>query len=153
MNELDQMYQQIILDHAKLRQGEGSLENPHGESFQVNPTCGDQVRLEVRLDGDRLESLAWEGQGCSISQASISVMTGLVEGKSLADIAHLKDLFSELMDSRGKGIEDSKLDELGDASAFVGVSQFPARIKCALLGWMALKDATLKASGKEGADE
>lgn len=153
MNELDQLYQQIILDHAKSRHGEGTLENPHADSFQVNPTCGDQVNLAVRLDGDTLESLAWEGQGCSISQASISVMTDLVGGKSLDEIAHLTNLFHELMESRGKGLEDAKLDELQDASAFVGVSQFPARIKCALLGWMALKDATAKASGKDSADE
>ncbi|AZQ76442.1 MAG: Fe-S cluster assembly sulfur transfer protein SufU [Flaviflexus sp.] len=150
MSELDQMYREIILDHAKLRHGHGLLENPDGESFQVNPTCGDQVTVQLNMDGDTIRELVWDGKGCSISQASISVMTGLVEGKSVAEANELLDLFTELMNSRGKGIEDEKLDRLEDASAFVGVAQFPARIKCALLGWMAMRDATIKASSMKG---
>lgn len=150
MNELDQLYQAIILDHAKARHGHGILENPDGESFQVNPTCGDQVTVQVNMDGDTISELVWDGKGCSISQSSISVMTQLVEGKTVAEAYELLDLFSELMNSRGKGIEDAKLDRLEDASAFVGVAQFPARIKCALLGWMAMRDATIKASSTKG---
>ena len=149
MNELDQMYQEIILDHAKRRVGEGILEPNDGHSFQVNPTCGDQVTVQVRLDGDRLGALAWDGRGCSISQASISVMSSLVEGRTVEEIDHLHETFGELMNSRGKGLDEERLDELEDASAFVGVSQFPARIKCALLGWMALRDALIQARGKE----
>lgn len=148
MNDLDQMYQQIILDHAKARHGEGFLSAPQGESFQVNPTCGDQVTVQVELDGDTITGLGWEGKGCSISQASISVMSDMVTGKTVDEAEHLLGLFQELMDSRGKGIADPAMDELEDASAFVGVAQFPARIKCALLGWMALRDATAKARSK-----
>lgn len=148
MNELDQLYQQIILEHAKLRHGQGILGDPDGESFQVNPTCGDQVNLQVRLDGDTIGELAWDGKGCSISQASISVMSTLVEGKTVDEAEHLHEIFSGLMNSRGKGIDPKREEELEDASAFVGVAQFPARIKCALLGWMALRDATAKAQAK-----
>lgn len=148
MNELDQLYQQIILEHAKLRHGQGILGDPDGESFQVNPTCGDQVNLQVILDGDTIDQLAWDGKGCSISQASISVMSTMVEGKTIEEAYHLLDTFTDLMNSRGKGIEPEREEELEDASAFVGVAQFPARIKCALLGWMALRDATTKAQAK-----
>lgn len=150
MSSLDSMYQEIILDHAKMRHGQGILENPQGQSFQVNPTCGDQVTVQLNLDGDVVKELVWDGKGCSISQASISVMTGLVEGKTVGEAEELLGLFTELMNSRGKGIEDEKLDRLEDASAFVGVAQFPARIKCALLGWMAMRDATIKASSTKG---
>lgn len=149
MNELDQLYQEIILDHSKRRVGQGILEPNDGQSFQVNPTCGDQVTVQVRVGGDTLEALSWDGKGCSISQASISVMSSMVEQKSFDEIDHLHDTFSELMNSRGQGLPEEKLDELGDASAFVGVSQFPARIKCALLGWMALRDALIQARGKD----
>jgi len=148
------MYQQVILDHSKRPHGKGlrelALVSPAGavgESHQVNPTCGDEVTLRVGLgpgaDGGLVvRELVWDGQGCSISQASISVMTGLVEGHSIAEVSELSEKFSELMASRGKGL-DSEEDEdlLGDATAFTGTSRFPARIKCALLGWAALKDS------------
>ncbi|AZN29172.1 SUF system NifU family Fe-S cluster assembly protein [Flaviflexus salsibiostraticola] len=153
MSSLDSMYQEIILDHAKMRHGQGILESPDGESFQVNPTCGDQVTVQVNLDGDRISHLVWDGKGCSISQASISVMTGLVEGKTMAEAEELLGVFQELMNSRGRGIEDEKLDRLEDGAAFVGVAQFPARIKCALLGWMAMRDATIKATKAKGEGE
>ncbi|WP_182353519.1 Fe-S cluster assembly sulfur transfer protein SufU [Flaviflexus huanghaiensis] len=153
MSSLDSLYQEIILDHAKARHGQGILDNPDGESFQVNPTCGDQVTVQVNLEGDTIRQLVWDGKGCSISQASISVMTGLVEGKTVAESEELLGLFQELMNARGKGIADDKLDRLEDGAAFVGVAQFPARIKCALLGWMAMRDATIKASKGKGEGE
>ena len=146
MSSLDQMYQQVILDHAKRPHGRGLVAVPAGlaagESHQVNPTCGDEVTLRVGVDGDRIADLSWEGQGCSISQASISVMTDLVTGHTVSEVAELDAVFHRLMESRGKGL-DSEDDEdlLGDATAFTGTSQFPARIKCALLGWAALKDS------------
>ena len=153
MSALEQMYQQVILDHSKRPHGKGlralaaGPEGLVGESHQVNPTCGDEVTLRVGVapgaDGGLVvRELAWEGQGCSISQASISVMTGLVEGHSIAEVTELSEKFSALMASRGKGL-DSEEDEdlLGDATAFTGTSKFPARIKCALLGWAALKDS------------
>ena len=146
MSSLEQMYQQVILDHAKRPHGRGLVEAPGdhltGESHQVNPTCGDEITLRVDVEGTTVAGVSWEGQGCSISQASASVMTELVTGHDLADVARLDAVFHDLMASRGKGLDDEDaLDALGDASAFTGVSQYPARIKCALLGWAALKDS------------
>ena len=147
MDDLDAMYQQIILDAARERHGAGELADFDGESFQVNPTCGDQVNLRVKLsaDGQSIESIGWEGQGCSISQASISIMTEMLEGKSIAEAMELFEVFREMMDSRGVDISDEVEEQLDDASAFVGVAKFPMRVKCALLGWMAMRDATDKA--------
>ena len=147
MADLDAMYQQIILDAARERHGEGLLESHDGDSFQVNPTCGDQVTLQVKLSesGDVIERLGWEGQGCSISQASISIMTDMLEGRTVAEAMELFETFRELMDSRGQGLTDEIEDQLDDAAAFVGVAKFPMRVKCALLGWMAMRDATDKA--------
>ena len=129
MNELDQLYQQVILDHSRERHGSGALDAPDATSHQVNPTCGDDVTL---------------GDGCSISQASISVMHDLVNGADLATVARLEADFDTLMHSRGKGVDDAVLDDLEDGAAFEGVSKYPNRVKCALLGWMALKDALAK---------
>ncbi|QAY70709.1 Fe-S cluster assembly sulfur transfer protein SufU [Xylanimonas protaetiae] len=146
MSALEQMYQQVILDHAKHPHGRGLVPAADGllagESHQVNPTCGDEVTLRVAVADGVVSSVSWEGQGCSISQASTSVMTDLVTGLPLADVARLDEVFHALMGSRGKGL-DSEDDEdlLGDATAFTGTSQYPARIKCALLGWAALKDS------------
>lgn len=149
-SSLEQMYQQVILDHAKHPHGRGLVEPADGhlagESHQVNPTCGDEVTLRVDVavgaGGSTVAGVSWEGQGCSISQASVSVMTELVTGRDLGDVRQLDATFHALMASRGKGLEDeAALDALGDGEAFTGVSQYPARIKCALLGWAALKDS------------
>lgn len=144
---MEQLYQQVILDHARTPVGRGLVDaapgTATGTSHQVNPTCGDEVtlRVEVSPDGSSLERVSWEGQGCSISQASLSVLSELVEGRPVTDAEHLGDVFRELMHSRGKGLDEALEDELGDATAFTGVSRYPARIKCALLGWAALRDA------------
>lgn len=150
--QLEQLYQQVILEHSRQRHGEGRIESPQGESFQMNPTCGDEARLWVRLEsssgseGLRIAGLGWEGHGCSISQASLSVMHDLVEGTEVASAEQLGDAFRELMRCRGRDLDDpDKQELLEDASAFVGVAKYPARIKCALLGWMALHDALLQA--------
>ena len=145
MNELDQLYQQVILDHSRERHGAGALKDPDGRSHQVNPTCGDEVTLGVRVVDGRVEAIGWEGEGCSISQASISVIHDLVTGVDLAAVARLERDFDALMHSRGRGVDESILDELEDGAAFDGVSKYPNRVKCALLGWMALKDAFAKA--------
>ncbi len=145
MNELEQMYQEIILDAARERYGEGELDDPDGESFQVNPTCGDQVTYQVNVRDGKLADVAWQGHGCSISQASISMMTELVEDKSLDEFDELYDTFRAMMDARGDEISEEDADLLEDASSLQGVSKFPMRIKCALLGWMALRDATNQA--------
>ena len=145
MNDLDQLYQQVILDHSRERHGHGALTDPDATSHQVNPTCGDEVDLALRVEEGRITALGWHGQGCSISQASISVMHDLVSGADLATVARLEADFDALMHSRGRGVEDTVLDDLDDAAAFEGVSKYPNRVKCALLGWMALKDALAKA--------
>ncbi len=159
MSSLEQMYQQVILDHAKHPVGRGLADVPEGhlagESHQVNPTCGDEVTLRVDVQpgagGPRVAAVSWEGQGCSISQASTSVMTELVTGRDVAEVERLDAYFHDLMSSRGKGLtEDEALDELGDATAFTGVSQYPARIKCALLGWAALKDSLARSGALAG---
>ncbi|WP_127842194.1 Fe-S cluster assembly sulfur transfer protein SufU [Actinomyces wuliandei] len=141
MNELDRLYQQVILDHSRERHGEGLPEDAQATSHQVNPTCGDEIDLGVRVEDGVIVSLGWQGQGCSISQASASVMHDLVHGADLEAVARLERDFSVLMHSRGQGVDEAVLDGLEDAAAFEGVSKYPNRVKCALLGWMALKDA------------
>ena len=141
MSDLDQLYQQVILDHSRERHGAGAIDGAQASSYQVNPTCGDEVELSVRVEDGRLVAVGWQGQGCSISQASLSVMHDLVDGADLATVYHLAGDFDTLMHSRGRGVEDRLLDELEDGAAFEGVSKYPNRVKCALLGWMALKDA------------
>ena len=145
MNDLDQLYQQVILDHSRERHGHGALTDPDATSHQVNPTCGDDIELGVRVRDGRVVAMGWEGDGCSISQASISVMHDLVDGADLATVARLEKDFDVLMHSRGRGVGDAVLDELEDGAAFEGVSKYPNRVKCALLGWMALRDALVKA--------
>jgi len=149
MDALTQMYQQLILDHSKHPVGRGELGAPKtdlfGTSHQVNPACGDEITLQVEVtDGNKVADVTWQGEGCSISQASASVMSELVAGLPISEVLHLDDLFHELMNSRGKGLADAEEDELGDATAFTGVSQYPARIKCALLGWVALRDSLMR---------
>lgn len=160
MSSLEQMYQQVILDHARHPHGRGlvAVAAGHlgGESHQVNPTCGDEVTLRVDVvpaadgAGPVVAGVSWEGQGCSISQASASVMTELVSGRPVAEVERLDAVFHDLMGSRGKGLDDDAEDTLGDATAFTGVSQYPARIKCALLGWAALKDSLARSGALAG---
>ena len=156
--QLDAMYQEIILDHYRNPHHKG-LRDPHNaEAHHINPTCGDEVTLRVTLTpatGAELDEKAvvsdvsYDGMGCSISQASTSVLTELLIGKTVAEGMTTLDAFTELMQSRGQGEPDE--DVLEDAVAFVGVSKYPARIKCALLGWMAWKDAVSQSLEKEGA--
>ena len=137
------MYQEIILDHYREKHHSG-LRDPYGAQVQhVNPTCGDEVMLRVQLDGDRVVDVSYEGVGCSISQASTSVMSDLVIGRSVGDALALHEEFTEMMHSRGELEPDE--DRLEDAIAFIGVAKFPARVKCALLGWSAFKDAAAQA--------
>lgn len=152
---LDQMYQEVILDHYRHPHGKGLVEPFDSQVHHVNPTCGDEITLRVRLTGEpgeeTVESVSFDTQGCSISQASASVLHDQVQGVSLTTAMSTLDEFSSLMRS---ATEDVTLDEdlLGDAIAFEGVSQYPARIKCALLAWMAFKDAAIQAtSGTEQA--
>jgi nitrogen fixation NifU-like protein len=141
--DVESLYQDIILDHYKHPRGRGPLEAPAGESYQVNPTCGDEVTVQVSLADDGSLVVGYEGQGCSISQASASVMSELVGGMSPHDADVVRAAFLELMHSRGATEPDEEV--LGDGIAFAGVAKYPARIKCALLPWMALQDAEAKA--------
>jgi nitrogen fixation NifU-like protein len=143
------MYQEIILDHYRHPQHKGLREPFEAEVHHVNPTCGDEVTLRVHLDGDRVADVSYDGQGCSISQASASVMAGLVIGKTVGEAQRLQEEFLALMQSQGKAEPDE--DVLEDAVAFAGVSKYPARVKCALLAWMAWKDATAQALASEPA--
>jgi nitrogen fixation protein NifU and related proteins len=139
---LDSMYQQIIIDHYKRPQHRGLPADFDAEVHHVNPTCGDEVTLRVRLADGTLADLGWEGEGCSISQASTSVMSELVVGKPVADALDLQERFLELMQSQGHAeLSEADAEALEDAVAFAGVSKYPARVKCALLGWMAMKSA------------
>jgi nitrogen fixation NifU-like protein len=146
---MDSMYQQIILDHYKRPQHRGLPDSYDAEVHHVNPTCGDEVTLRLRLADGMIADLGWEGEGCSISQAATSVMSELVVGKPVTDALALQQKFLDLMQSRGTAkLSESDEDELDDAIAFEGVSKYPARVKCALLGWMAMKSAVADAEGK-----
>jgi nitrogen fixation NifU-like protein len=145
---MESMYREIILDHYKHPQHRGLADPFDAEVHHVNPTCGDEVTLRVRLDDGAIAELTWEGVGCSISQASTSVMSGLVLGKPIPDALALQEKFLDLMQTRGEAdLTDADEDVLEDAVAFEGVSKYPARIKCALLGWMAMKSAVAEAEG------
>ena len=145
--QLESLYQEIILDHYRNPQNKGLREPFDAEVLHVNPTCGDEVTLRVTLkdaDGEpAVADVSYDALGCSISQASASVMTEMIIGKTVREAMEISGEFLALMQSRGEGEPDE--DVLGDAVAFEGVSKYPARIKCALLGWMAWKDATGRA--------
>ncbi len=147
--QLEQMYQEIILDHYRNPHRHGLREPFHGESFQVNPTCGDEVTLRVALDGDTVTDVSYDAMGCSISQAATSVLTDLVVGRTVDDSLTTMDSFVEMIQGRGQVEPDE--DALADAVAFAGVAKYPARVKCALLGWMAFKDAVGRV-GENGSD-
>ncbi len=149
--KLESMYQEIILDHYRKPHHKGLREPFDAEVHHVNPTCGDEVTLRVKLDGDVITDVSYDSMGCSISQASVSVMTDLVVGKDLAGATAAYDAFLALMRTKGDtdGVIERNEDVLEDAVAFEGVSKYPARIKCALLGWMAWKDATARAVGDD----
>ncbi|UAL31610.1 SUF system NifU family Fe-S cluster assembly protein [Nocardioides rotundus] len=142
--DLDALYQEIILDHYKNPLNKGLREPFEAEVHHVNPTCGDEVTLRVHLEGDTVADVSYDAVGCSISQASTSVMTDLLIGKQVDEAMSVLDTFTELM--QGKGQVEPDEDVLEDGIAFAGVAKFPARIKCALLGWMAWKDAVSTAA-------
>ena len=140
--ELDSLYQEIILDHYK-NPRHGGLRDPYeAEVHHVNPTCGDEVTLRVHLTDGMVEDVSYDAIGCSISQASASVLTELVIGKKIDDAMAIHQDFLTLM--QGRGAVEPDEDVLEDAIAFAGVAKFPARVKCALLSWMAWKDATVQ---------
>lgn len=137
---LDALYQEIILDHYRARKGAGLREPYEAEVHHVNPTCGDEVTLRVHISDGVVSDVSYDAVGCSISQASASVLTELLIGKPVGEAMAIHDQFLTLM--QGKGEVEPDEDVLEDGVAFAGVARFPARIKCALLSWMAWKDAT-----------
>ncbi len=145
--DLDSLYQEIILDHYRAPHHAGLREPYEAQTHHVNPTCGDEVTLRVHLDGDTVADVSYDALGCSISQASASVLADLVIGKPITEGLAVHEEFVALMQGRGAAEPDE--DTLEDAVAFAGVAKFPARIKCALLGWMAWKDATAQATAPQ----
>ncbi len=140
---VDALYQEIILDHYKHPHGAGLRDPFDAEVHHVNPTCGDEVTLRVKLTDGVVEDVSYDGAGCSISQASTSVLTDLVVGRSVEESMRVLTAFQEMAQGRGQVEPDE--DVLGDGVAFAGVARYPARVKCALLGWMAFKDAVSRA--------
>jgi len=144
MSDLQNLYQELILDHSRTPHGFGLRGEIAAQSHQVNPTCGDEVTLQVhRADDGSIEALAWEGHGCAISQASASLLAELAEGLTVDELEIRIAAFREAMRSRGKIEPDEEL--LGDAAALGGVSRYVARVKCAMLAWVAVEDALRKA--------
>ena len=137
--ELESLYQEVIMDHYKNPLNKKLLTDYVVQVHHVNPSCGDEITLSLKLDGDKIKSLSWDGAGCSISQASVSIMSDLLIDKSISEAGSILDSFVEMMQSKGQSEGDEQV--LEDGVALAGVSKYPARIKCALLGWMAYKDA------------
>jgi nitrogen fixation protein NifU and related proteins len=148
--ELDALYQEIILDHYKNPHHKGLRDPFEAEVHHVNPTCGDEVTLRVHVsegpNGVQVEDVSYDALGCSISQASASVLTDLVIGKPVDEAMAIHEEFLTLMQGKGQVVPDE--ERLEDGIAFAGVARFPARVKCALLSWMAWKDATSQAMGQ-----
>lgn len=140
---MEQLYQQVILDHSKHPHGAGLRDPYDAESRQVNPTCGDEITLRVRLDGSTVADLSYDAIGCSISQAAASVLAELVVGRPVVETVVVHDAYRAMLRSKGSDPGDEAL--LGDGVAFAGVSRYPARIKCALIAWAAYRDALLQA--------
>ncbi|GAB2949784.1 Fe-S cluster assembly sulfur transfer protein SufU [Nonomuraea fastidiosa] len=143
----ESMYQELILEHYKHPQGRGLREPYDAEVHHVNPTCGDEITLRVKVgDAGKILDVSYEGQGCSISQAAASVLHELATGSTVDETLSVVDEFTRLMQGRGQVEADEEI--LGDAVAFAGVAKFPARVKCALLSWMAYKDAVVRSAAQ-----
>ena len=142
--ELSALYQEMILDHYRRPRNKGTLENPDASVEMKNPLCGDEIELQVAFDGDAVRDLKFHGRGCSISQASASMMTQLVKGKSSGEIDGIRNKFRDLMLG---SLADANDAQLGSLRALAGVARFPARVKCALLAWNALESALAERSG------
>jgi len=145
--ELDSLYQEVILDHYKNPQHKGLRSDYSAQVHHVNPSCGDEITLNLSISGELISAISWDGQGCSISQASVSMLSDLLTGKSFSQAEVIVKSFSDLMASKGTAAGDPEV--LEDAVVFAGVSKFPGRVKCALLGWMAFKDAAIQSKGEK----
>ncbi|MCH2459900.1 MAG: SUF system NifU family Fe-S cluster assembly protein [Gemmatimonadetes bacterium] len=144
--QLNSLYQQLILEHYRNPRNKAELEKKTVEIHMANPVCGDEIRLQLRIEDDAIVEAKFVGQGCSISQAAVSMMTTLLEGRSLNDADALARRFTELMHGDETAAKDRTL---GDLRALQGVSKFPVRIKCALLGFDALQEALKKNAAED----
>lgn len=145
--ELDSLYQEVILDHYKRPLNKSLKGNPTVQVHHVNTSCGDEITLNLHTDGTLVNEVSWDGVGCSISQASTSVVSDLIRGRTISEALTIIEAFQAMIQSKGTDSGDEEL--LGDGVAFAGVSKFPARVKCALLGWMAVKDAISQATAQK----
>jgi nitrogen fixation NifU-like protein len=145
--ELDSLYQEVILDHYKRPLNKSLKGNPTVQVHHVNTSCGDEITLNLHTDGTLVSEVSWDGVGCSISQASTSVVSDLIRGRTISEALTIIEAFQAMIQSKGTDSGDEEL--LGDGVAFAGVSKFPARVKCALLGWMAVKDAISQATAQK----
>jgi nitrogen fixation NifU-like protein len=149
--ELDSLYQEVILDHYKHPLNKGLSATYGAQVHHVNPSCGDEITLNLTAENGIITKITWDGVGCSISQASVSIASDLLLNKSFAEADSILNDFTELMQS--KGSQQGNPEVLEDAVALAGVSKFPARIKCALLGWMAFKDAAVRINTTTGGEK
>lgn len=141
--ELDDLYKEIILDHYRRPRHRGELDRADASAEGVNPLCGDEVRVQLRFEGDGIEAIAFSGRGCSISQSSASLMTDAVSGRSREDAVRMKSEFEAMLVD---GAEPAA--ELGDLEALQGVAKFHVRVKCALLPWKVLGEALAEDDGQ-----
>jgi nitrogen fixation NifU-like protein len=148
---VEQLYQEIILDHYRVKRNAGLRDPYQVEVHHVNPSCGDELTLRLAVADGAVTDVSYDAQGCSISQASTSVMTELVIGGTATNALELYDGFQKMIQGQGKVSLDE--ETFGDAVAFEGVAQFPARVKCAMLGWSAVRDALLRVQAQAGAKE
>lgn len=144
--QLSSLYQQLILEHYRNPRNKAELEDKSVEIHMANPVCGDEIRLQLRIEDDRIAEAKFVGQGCSISQAAVSMMTTLLEGRELGEADQLAERFTAMMHGDDEAAKDRSL---GDLRALQGVSKFPVRIKCALLGFDALQEALKKNAAGE----
>ena len=142
-SNLDTLYRQVIMDHYRTPRNKGTLEDSSMTVDMNNPTCGDRIRVQMKIEDGYVKDARFDGEGCSISLASASMMTQVVKGKSLVDALKISKMFSGMM--LGKELEPGELD-IGDIQALQGVSKFPARIKCATLAWQAMEKGVLEES-------
>lgn len=142
LDKLRNLYQAVILDHANHPRNKHELTNPTTTMTVHNPTCGDTINLQVQVKNNRLADIAFTGSGCSISQASASMMTEAVKGKSTQEAQQMAKTFSDM--AIGKDHDQKDLKKLGDAQVLINIMQFPARIKCATISWWALERALAK---------
>ena len=138
LGELDELYEEIILDHYRNPRNNEELDNPDVEIAADNPFCGDEVKIQINFQNGRVDEIGVTGRGCAISQSSASLLSELAEGQTRGELARVTDLVRRMM--RDESLTDAELDDLGDIEALRGVRKYPVRIKCALLSWAALQD-------------